>query len=193
VQHQFSVRRRGIKVIGGRSITSSVDGEILLEAKKKALKFRERVEFSEGERPLFSVVLAAGDPDWGTTYRITREDGVHLGYMKRRALSALSRDEWWCYGPDNQLRATLKEEKSWLGVLRRSIGIFAIFAPRRYEAKIGDSLEGTIHGSRNFLAPHYTCQVSQGLVDSVGWEMMYTIPNLLLLLRNKPRPDNASE
>ena len=188
MQHQFRVERKILKLVGATIRTYDPNGNQILRADQKGFKLREQIGFfTDDAKTQFSFgVKARQIIDFGATYDITGADGTNHGFMKRKGLkSSFVRDEWECYDAHGHLAVTVREESSWLGFLRRTIVLIALIAPQRYHVYLADRDVGTFQQNHNILAARYTCEVSQELVDRLGWSYVYAIPNLLAIIENK--------
>ena len=131
------------------------------------------------------LIARLTDIDIGKINRITGSRSG-LGHMQRKGLSStFVRDEWDCYGPQGQHLASVKEESSALGILRRFVGLVALIAPQTYDVIVNGETLGTLVQTYNPLAAQYRCTVDDRLAQHLGWPLVYAIPNMLAIIENR--------
>ena len=165
-----------------------MDGAQLLRAEQKGFKLKEQITFFLDDamtQPSFHI-QARQVLDISATYDITAADGTPIGYMQRRGLkSTFVRDEWECYNPQGQMVAMVREDSGALGFLRRFIDLISLIIPQKYVVEINGQSYALFKQNYNPLAARYQCDVSDALVQSLGWPYVYAIPNLLAIIENK--------
>lgn len=188
MQHKFRVERKILKLVGSTIRTYSMEGQQLLRAEQKGFKLREQIMFfldDQMTQPSFGI-QARNIIDVSATYDLRDAHGQAIGSMQRKGLrSTFVRDEWECYSAQGQLVATVKEESSALGVLRRFISIVALVAPQRYHVEVNGEVLASLQQNYNPFAARYVCEVDDRLVQMLGWSYVYAIPNLLAIIENR--------
>jgi hypothetical protein len=190
MQHQFRVERKILKLVGSTIRTYSMQGDQVLRAEQKGFKLREQITFfldDEMTQPSFGI-QARNIIDVSATYDLADANGRALGHLQRKGLrSTFVRDEWSCYSAQGQLVASVREESSVLGVLRRLIGLVALISPQRYNVEVDGETLASFQQNYNPLAARYQCQVDDRLVQMLGWSYVYAIPNLLAIIENRQK------
>lgn len=188
VQHEFRVERKILKLVGSTIRTFGPDGRQVLRAEQKGFRLREEIRFFADDamtQPSFGI-RARQILDVSATYDITDPAGGPIGTMQRKGLrSTFVRDEWECFSPSGHNLASVAEDSSILGLLRRFISIAALIAPQRYEVRAGGETLATFQQNYNPLAARYACTVDDRLVHMLGWPFVYAIPNLLAIIENR--------
>ncbi|MEM7338483.1 MAG: hypothetical protein AAF467_07550 [Actinomycetota bacterium] len=188
MHHEFRVERKILKLVGATIRTFGSDESLLLRAEQKGFKLREQVTFYSDDaktQPVFGI-KARQILDVSATYDIFDPNGAVIGYMQRKGLtSTFVRDEWECYGPQGQHMASVKEESSALGFLRRFVSLVSLIAPQRYEVFVNGETLASFTQNYNPLAARYQCQVDDRLAQYMGWPYVYAIPNMLAVIENK--------
>lgn len=77
--------------------------------------------------------------DIGATYDVTDSRSHQpVGALRRKGLKSIfARDEWLLLDPQGQEIGMIREDSLLLGVMRRLIGIAALFFPQKYTVSIG--------------------------------------------------------
>jgi uncharacterized protein YxjI len=120
----YRLRRKFFKFLGEDFHIYNERGEVVFYSKMKALKLKEdlRVYESESMNEELLVITTEDILDFGATYAVDdpRED-ERVGFLKRRAMKSMIRDEWVFLGPDENEIATLREDSRLLALIRRFI------------------------------------------------------------------------
>jgi uncharacterized protein YxjI len=188
MNHQFRVERKILKLIGSTIRTFGMDGQQLLRAEQKGFKLKEQINFFLDDgmtQPSFGI-KARKVLDISATYDITDANGQAIGYMTRKGLSSVFvRDEWECYNAQGQLVANVREDSSLFGFLRRFIDLVSLVFPQKYVVEVNGESLALFQQNYNILAAKFQCDVDDRLVQLIGWQYVYAIPNMLAIIENK--------
>ncbi len=110
--------------------------------RQKAFKLREDIRFytDETKSQELLTMKTRSIIDFGATYDIAMPGGEIIGSLRRKGLRSLVRDSWLVFGPDGTELATLNEDSSILGILRRVHELFVLLSPQKFEMMSRDGI-----------------------------------------------------
>ena len=138
---QYMIRRKVLKLFGGAFHVYDAAGQVIMYSKMKAFKLKEdiRLYTDESMSQELLVIQARSIIDFGASYDITDSTtGQKVGTLRRKGLkSTFFKDEWLVLNGYEQEVATVAEESTWKGLLRRYVEITALVLPQRYVLSAG--------------------------------------------------------
>jgi len=135
-EHHWQLQRPLFSLLGARCRILDAHGNLVLFAKRRALRLREHIEAFEDEaqtRPALEIRTEA-ILDLGATYvvRDTRS-GETVGMARRRFVRSMLRDHWDLLDAGGNPVGEAQEDSMALALLRR---LLAAFVPQRYHVRV---------------------------------------------------------
>ncbi len=138
IAHHWQLERPLFSLLGARCRILDAQGNLVLFAKRKALRLREHIEVFEDEgetRPALRIKTES-ILDLGATYVITdARSGETVGMARRQFMRSMLRDHWDLLDAGGNKRGEAQEDSMALALLRRLV---ANFVPQRYHVRVGD-------------------------------------------------------
>ncbi len=130
---QYLLRRRVFTIIGSAFHIYGPSGAVVAYCKQKAFRLKEDIRLYTDETcgTELLAISARNVIDFSGAYDVRLSDGQIIGTLRRKGLkSMLLRDEWTIEDAKGRTIATLKEESTTLGVLRRYVELVSWFMPQ---------------------------------------------------------------
>jgi uncharacterized protein YxjI len=131
----YTIRRKVLKIFGAAFHIYDAQGHLVGYCRQKAFKLKEdiRIYTDESCSAELLVIRARSIIDFGATYDVTSPEGTTLGSFRRKGLaSTFLKDSWLLFDAGGRQIADLKEQGSFLAVLRRYIEYIAFLSPQRF-------------------------------------------------------------
>ena len=132
---QYTIRRKVFKLFGAGFHVYDPRGQMIGYCEQKAFKLREdlRVYTDDKKTTEFFRINTQKIIDFSATYFVWLPDGTKLGSLRRKGLtSAFIRDEWIVFGAQDQEIGVLREESTFLGLLRRTVEAASLIFPQKF-------------------------------------------------------------
>jgi hypothetical protein len=137
VERHWQLQRPLFSLLGARCRILDAQGNLVLFAKRRALRLREHVEAFEDEaqtRPALRI-RTESVLDLGATYVVTdARSGETVGMARRRFMRSMVRDHWDLLDAGGNALGDVQEDSMTLALLRRLV---AAFVPQRYHVTVG--------------------------------------------------------
>jgi len=138
VERHWQLHRPLFSLLGARCRILDAHGNLVLFAKRRALRLREHIEAFEDEeqtRPALRI-RTESILDLGATYVMTdARSGETVGMARRRFMRSMVRDHWDLLDAGGHALGDAQEDSLGLALLRRFV---ADFVPQRYHVRAGD-------------------------------------------------------
>jgi hypothetical protein len=143
--HHWQLQRPLWSLLGARCRVLDSQGNLVLVARRRALRLREHVDVFEDEgetRPALRINTES-ILDLGSTYVITdARSGETVGMARRRFLRSMLRDHWDLLDAGGNPRGEALEDSAALALLRRFV---ADFVPQRFHVRMGGRAVASLH------------------------------------------------
>lgn len=138
VERHWQLQRPLFSLLGARCRILDAQGNLVLFAKRRALRLREHIEAFEDEaqtRPALRI-RTESILDLGATYVVSdARSGETVGMARRRFMRSMVRDHWDLLDAGGNALGDAQEDSLGLALLRRFV---AGFVPQRYHVRVGD-------------------------------------------------------
>ena len=135
--HHWQLHRPAFSLLGARCRILDEQGNLVLFAKRRALRLREKIEAFEDEsqtRPALRIQTES-ILDLGATYVVTdARSGETVGMARRRFMRSMLRDHWDLMDAGGNPLGEAQEDSMALALLRR---LLADFIPQRFHVQVG--------------------------------------------------------
>jgi len=135
---RWELQRPLFSLLGARCRILDEQGNLVLFAKRRALRLREHIEAFEDEgqtRPALRI-RTESVLDLGATYVVAdARTGETVGMARRRFMRSMLRDHWDLLDAGGNPLGDVQEDSMALALLRR---LLASFVPQRYQVRVGD-------------------------------------------------------
>lgn len=180
------VERQFLKLVGATVRTYSEQRQLICKAEAKAFKLKEQIHFYSEEaktNELFSV-KARRIIDIAATYDIFDTQGKVIGSLRRRGMaSTFVRDEWLILNDKEEQIGLISEDSQLMGVLRRYIGLVALFSPQKFHVYLGNDEVGTMQQNKNPFTVKLDCDFADDIEARLGNKLLpIAIPSLLAII-----------
>src|SRR5262245_28238212 len=129
---KYTIRRQVLKIWGAGFHIYDDQGAVIGYCKQRAFRLREDFRLYTSEA-CSEELLRIGTQqiiDFGATYTVSLPSGQAIGSFRRKGMtSSFLRDEWVVMGPNGKELATILEDSSLLGFLRRYIDYVSLLFP----------------------------------------------------------------
>jgi hypothetical protein len=136
VEHHWQLHRPLFSLLGARCRILDTQGNLVLFAKRRALRLREHIEAFEDEgetRPALRIKTESV-LDLGATYVVTdARSGETVGMARRRFMRSMVRDHWDLLDAGGNPLGEVLEDSMALALLRR---LLASFVPQRFHVLV---------------------------------------------------------
>jgi len=136
--HHWQLQRPLFSLLGARCRILDEQGNLVLFAKRRALRLREQIEAFEDEaetRPALRI-RTESILDLGATYVVSdARSGEAVGMARRRFMRSVVRDRWDLLDAGGNPLGEAEEDSMALALLRRFV---ASFVPQRFQIRVGD-------------------------------------------------------
>jgi hypothetical protein len=137
VEHHWQLQRPLLSLLGARCRILDAHGNLVLFAKRRALRLREHIEAFEDEgqtRPALRI-RTESILDLGATYVVSdARSGETVGMARRRFMRSMLRDHWDLLDAAGNPLGEAQEDSMALALLRR---LLASFVPQRFHVVVG--------------------------------------------------------
>lgn len=132
---KYTIRRQVLKLFGAGFHIYDDQARVIGYCKQKAFKLREDLRLFTSEA-CTEELLRISTPhiiDFGATYTVSLPTGEPIGHFVRKGMkSSFVRDEWLVLSPESRELATIQEDSTLLGMLRRYIEYVSVFFPEKF-------------------------------------------------------------
>ncbi|BCG58470.1 hypothetical protein PUR_18950 [Paenibacillus sp. URB8-2] len=144
---EYTIRKKVLSILGAKVHIYDSAERLVLYSQLKAFKLKEDISIYTDESMSTELlrIKARHMIDLSATYDVTdSETGELVGALRRRGLKSILKDEWIILGPGDSEIGVIKEENTFLALLRRLIP----FIPQTYLLEADERECGRFH--RNF-------------------------------------------
>ena len=120
-QNYYRIRKK-VLTVGNKYWIEDYNGSLLGFCKQKLFKLKEDIRIYTDEsmtQELFSIRQEQILDVWGTFAVVDSATGVKVGYIKRKLISVVGKDEWEVYNMNNQLIGGLYEKSMGRALARK--------------------------------------------------------------------------
>jgi len=124
VSPSYMIRRKMLKLFGGRLDIYDPNGNAVMCCLQKAFKLRAdiRLYTDDTKTTELLTIKARNIIDFSAAYDVTdAQTGQAIGTLRRKGLQSMIRDAWEVLDPTGRLIAKVEEDKMILALLRRFI------------------------------------------------------------------------
>ena len=149
---RYVIRQKVFKLFGAAFHVFGPGGEVLLYSKQKAFKLREDIRLYSGEDMQYEIlaIRTASIIDFSAAYDVVDSaSGAKLGTLRRKGWTSLVQDEWQMLDPYGRIIGTIKEDSTWLAIVRRVIDWASFIAPQAFHCDINGIPVCTYQQNRN--------------------------------------------
>jgi len=143
--HHWQLQRPLFSLLGARCRILDAHDNLVLFAKRRPLRLRERIEAFEDEaqtRPALAI-RTESILDLGATYVVSdARSGETVGMARRHFVRSMLRDHWELLDAGGNALGAATEDSMALALLRRFL---AGFVPQRYHVTVGDQTVAELH------------------------------------------------
>lgn len=145
----YLVRKKALKLLGGKVDIYAPDGTPVLCSLQKAFRLKEDIRLYSDDRKTNELLIISARQilDFSAAYDVVdAPTGTPLGALRRKGLQSLIQDKWEILDPADQVIGTIEEDSIILALVRR----FATnLIPQRYDFK---NLQGQViaEGNQHF-------------------------------------------
>jgi uncharacterized protein YxjI len=120
-KNKYVVRKKILAFLGQEVEVFDESGKVVLFAKQKAFKLREKLDiFTDSNKTeLVMAVQARNIIDFHGTYDITDNSGKKIGALRRQGFKSILKDEWDVLDVNDNVIAVLSEDRMIMALLRR--------------------------------------------------------------------------
>ncbi|MHB8997315.1 MAG: hypothetical protein ACYC63_18890 [Armatimonadota bacterium] len=145
----YLVRKKALKLLGGKVDIYAPDGTPVLCSLQKAFRLKEDIRLYSDDRKSQELLTISARQimDFSAAYDVVdAPTGVRLGALRRKGWASLVQDKWEVLDPADQVVATVEEESLALALIRR---LATNLIPQRYDFK---NLQGQViaEGNQHF-------------------------------------------
>jgi uncharacterized protein YxjI len=141
-----------VKLFGAVFHCYDTAGNLLFYTRQKAFKLREDIRLYTGEdmRTELLTIQARQILDFSAAYDVVdAQSGAKVGALRRRGWKSMLRDEWLVMDSEDREMGVIREDDAGLAVVRRLIGLAAVFIPQRFVAEVGGQTAATFQQNAN--------------------------------------------
>lgn len=188
-QHDhFLAQRQVFKLLGAAFRLKTADGRLLAYSKQKAFKLHEDIRVYSDEAQTVELLHIRADRiiDFSAAYSVVDpHTGEHVGSLRRKGWSSMSRDSWELLDPQGNVRGRVVEDSSWKALMRRTIEIASVFLPQTFLIQIDGQTVATMQ--QNFLGipPRYTVDLSHDIEGKLPRPLAVATVILLLAIEGR--------
>jgi len=138
VERHWQLHRPLFSLLGARCRILDAHGNLVLFAKRRALRLREHIEAFEDEAQTRTALRIRTESilDLGATYVVSdARSGETVGMARRRFMRSMLRDHWDLLDAGGNPLGDVQEDSLGLALLRRFV---ADFVPQRYHVRVGE-------------------------------------------------------
>ena len=149
---QYVIRQKVFKLFGAAFHVFGPGGQVLLYSKQKAFKLREDIRMYSGEDMQHEIlaIRTTAIIDWSAAYDVVDSaSGAKLGTLRRKGWTSLVQDEWQVLDPYGRMIGTIKEDSTWLAIVRRLVEWASFIAPQAFHCDINGIPVCTYQQNRN--------------------------------------------
>lgn len=149
---QYVIRQKVFKLFGAAFHVFGPDGQVLLYSKQKAFKLREDIRLYSGEDMQHEIlaIRTTAIIDWSAAYDVVdTASGAKLGTLRRKGWTSLVKDEWQVLDAYGRVIGTIKEDSTWLAIVRRLVDWASFIAPQAFHCDINGIPVCTYQQNRN--------------------------------------------
>ncbi|MBW2313639.1 MAG: hypothetical protein JRH10_05550 [Deltaproteobacteria bacterium] len=143
--HHWQLQRPLFSLLGARCRILDEHDNLVLFAKRRALRLRERIEVfeDEGETQPALHIRTESILDLGATYVVTdSRSGEGVGMARRRFMKSMLRDHWDLLDAGGNPLGEAQEDSMALALLRRLV---ADIVPQRFHVSVGGRPVAELH------------------------------------------------
>lgn len=132
---QYTIRRKVLKLFGAAFHIYDAQGAVVGYCKQKAFKLKEDIRIYTDESMSTELLHLSTQQiiDFSPKFTVRNAAGHVLGILQRKGLaSTFVRDEWLILDAAGTQIATLREDSTWLAILRRIHELFAALSPQKF-------------------------------------------------------------
>lgn len=149
----FVIRQKVFKLLGNAFHVYGPDGQVLLYSKQKAFKLREDIRLYSGEDMQQEIlsIRTTSIVDFSAAYDVVETaTNTKLGTLRRKGWSSIIQDEWQILDAYGRQVGTIKEDSTWLAIVRRLLGEWgSLLAPQCFHVTINGMMVCTYQQNRN--------------------------------------------
>ena len=139
---QYLIRAKvlNVKLFGAVYHCYDTAGNLLFYTRQKAFKLREDIRLYTGEdmRTELLTIQARQIMDFSAAYDVVdAQTGAKVGALRRKGWKSMLRDEWLVMDTADRELGTIREDEAGLALVRRFIGLAAVFIPQTFTADVG--------------------------------------------------------
>jgi uncharacterized protein YxjI len=163
---KYVIRKKVLSLLGTKYHIYDDDRNLILYSEMKAFKLKEDIRLYTDESMTRELlwIKARQIVDFSATYDVTdSETGIKIGAFRRRGFKSIFKDEWIILGPGDLEIGRIKEDNSFLALLRRFINII----PQNYHVEIEGQKFQTYQQSFNPLVSKVSVDFSGHNKDKI--------------------------
>lgn len=163
---KYVIRKKVFSLLGTKFHIYDDNSQLVLYSEMEAFKLKEAIHLYSDESMSLELlrIQARNIVDLHGVYDvIDTESGENLGSFRRRGFKSILKDEWIIYTPQGAELGRIKEDNSFLALLRRFIHII----PQNYSVEIGGRKLPTYQQNINPLVT----KVNIDLAEHTGSEL----------------------
>ncbi len=131
----YVVRKKALKLLGGKVDIYAPDGTPVLCSLQKAFRLREDIRLYSDDRKTHELLIIRARQiiDFSAAYDVVdAPTGMSLGALRRKGWASLVQDKWEVLDPADQVVGSIEEDSLALALLRR---LATNLIPQRYDFK----------------------------------------------------------
>jgi uncharacterized protein YxjI len=135
---RYLVRRKILKLFGAVFHIFDSSGALAFYSKMKAFKLREDIRLFTDESMTTELltIKARQIIDFSAAYDVVdTASGLKVGVLKRKGLKSILKDEWIIMDPRDMEIGLIREDSSFLAVMRRFVPFAALMLPQMYHGE----------------------------------------------------------
>ncbi|GGA45401.1 hypothetical protein [Paenibacillus physcomitrellae] len=160
IRTKYVIRKKVFSLLGTKYHIYDENNQLVLYSEMKAFKFKEDIGLYKDETMSEELlrIRARSMVDFSATYDVTDSvTGEKIGALRRRGFKSILKDEWIILAPDDSESGRIKEDNSFLALLRRFIHII----PQSYHVEIDGHKAPAYTQNINPLVTKVHCDFSQ--------------------------------
>ncbi|WP_138493818.1 hypothetical protein [Paenibacillus pinistramenti] len=180
---KYVIRKKIFSLLGTKYHISDESGQLVLYSEMKAFKLKEDIRLYNDESMSQELlwIQARKIIDFSATYDVRDSaTGEWIGALRRRGFKSILKDEWILLGTGDKELGRIKENSSFLALLRRFIHII----PQRYHVDIAGHKHPAFTQNINPLVTKVLCDFS-GLHQSLDPRLCLAAGILLCSMEGK--------
>jgi len=144
----YVIRKKVFSILGAKLHIYDSAENLVLYSQMKAFKLKEDISLytDEDMNKELLRIQARQAIDFSATYDVKDSvTGEHIGSLRRKGLKSILKDEWIIQNANDTEIGTIKEDSTFMALLRRFINII----PQSYNAELGGSTLATFKQNFN--------------------------------------------